>query len=187
MKLENTEDSLQIWTEIRALIINVRQNIAVAVNAELTLLYWQIGEKLTKEVLQNERAAYGKTVVKNIANQLTQEFGQGFSEKVLRHCVQFAVVLPDFEIVSTLSRQLSWSHFREIIYLPNDLQRQFYLKMSELERWSVRRLRERKDSMLFERTAISRKPEELIQQEFDKLSTENTQSILTLFLEKLIF
>jgi predicted nuclease of restriction endonuclease-like (RecB) superfamily len=137
----------------------------------LTLLYWQIRAKLKQVTLNNERAGYGKTIIKSIAKQLTQEFGQGFSEKTLRHCIQFADVLPDFQIVSTLSRQLSWSHFREIIYLPDDLQRQFYLKMSELDRWSVRRLRERKDSMLFERTAISRKPEELIKQELDKLPT----------------
>lgn len=114
MELEHQEAyPPHLWTEIRALIIVARQNVAIAVNSEITLLYWQIGEKLRREVLQNERAAYGKTVVKDIAKQLTQEFGEGFSEKVLRHCLRFTEVLPDFPIVSTLSRQLSWSHFLE--------------------------------------------------------------------------
>lgn len=172
MELENQEAHPHLWTEIRTLIICSRQNVAIAVNSEITLLYWQIGEKLRREVLKNERAAYGKSVVKNLAKQLTQEFGEGFSEKVLRHCLRFTEVLPDFQIVSTLSRQLSWSHFLEIMYLPDDLQRQFYFKMAELERWSIRELRKRKDSMLYERTAISRKPEELIQQELGKLPSD---------------
>ena len=172
MELENTGNNQSLLIEIRTLIIASRQKVAATVNAELTLLYWHIGEKLHREVLGSERATYGKMIVKNISKQLSQEFGQGFSEKALRHCIRFAEILPDFTIVSTLSRQLSWSHFLEIMYLNNDLQRQFYLKISELERWSVRRLRERIDSMLFERTAISRKPDELIQLELDKLPDE---------------
>lgn len=169
MFLENSENTLNLLTEIRTLIVASRQRVAVIVNSELTLLYWQIGERLHKEILGEERAAYGKKVVKHVSEQLIQEFGDGFSEKVLRHCVRFAQSLPDFQIVSTVSRQLSWSHFLEIIYLHDELQRHFYLKICQLERWSVRRLRERIDSMLYERTAISRKPELLIQQELEKL------------------
>ena len=168
MELENSNNNQQLWSEIKALIIASRQRVAASVNSELTLLYWQIGEKLNP-VLGQGRAAYGQMVVKNLSKQLSEEFGRGFSEKTLRHCIRFADVLPDISIVSSLSAQLSWSHFLEIIYMPNDLQRQFYLKMSQLERWSVRRLRERIDSMLYERTAISRKPEELIKQELAKL------------------
>jgi predicted nuclease of restriction endonuclease-like (RecB) superfamily len=168
----NTQLPTILVTDIRSLILEVRQRVAISVNIELTALHWQIGNRLQQEILGNERADYGKMIVKGVAKQLTEEFGSGFSDKTLRHCIRLAEVLPDFPIVSTLSRQLSWSHFLEIMYLPDDLKRQFYFKMCQLERWSVRRLRERIDSQLFERTAISRKPEELIRQELDKLPTE---------------
>ena len=114
MELENVGNNKSLLIELRTLIITSRQKVALTVNAELTILYWHIGEKLRREVLGSERATYGKSIVKNISKQLSQEFGQGFSEKVLRHCIRFAEVLPNFSIVSTASRQLSWSHFLDI-------------------------------------------------------------------------
>ena len=114
MEIENVGNNKSLLIELRTLIITSRQKIALTVNAELTILYWHIGEKLHREVLGSERATYGKSIVKNISKQLSQEFGQGFSEKVLRHCIRFAEILPDFSIVSTLSRQLSWSDFLHI-------------------------------------------------------------------------
>lgn len=114
MIVENSDDNLNLLTEIRALILDARQKVAIAVNSQLTLLYWQIGDKLHNQILGAERATYGKQVVKSLSKQLVQEFGEGFSEKALRHCLRFAQTLPDFQIVSTLSRQLSWSHFLEV-------------------------------------------------------------------------
>ena len=95
--------------------------------------------------------------------------GRGFSSKNLRHMLRFAEAYPDAEIVSTLSRQLAWSHFLELIYLKDPLQRDFYTQMCSQERWSMRRLRERKDTLLFERTALSRQPEELLATELANL------------------
>ncbi|MEO0044769.1 MAG: hypothetical protein RL329_4218 [Bacteroidota bacterium] len=172
MDLTLSEENAALFDCIHSLILTTRQKVAQSVNAELTVLYWQIGNHLNQAILAKDRAGYGKKVVKNIAIRLTQAFGAGFNEKTLRHCIQFATALSDFQIVSTLSRQLSWSHFLEVIYFSDALQRQFYLKMAELERWSVRRLRERVDSMLYERTAISRKPDVLIEQELAKLPQE---------------
>ncbi len=83
---------------------------------------------------------------------------------------------PDIEIVSTLWRQLSWSHFKEIMYLKTDLEREFYAQMCRIERWSVRTLRKQIDSMLFERTVISKKPEELAKLELNKLSKKDQLS-----------
>jgi predicted nuclease of restriction endonuclease-like (RecB) superfamily len=79
--------------------------------------------------------------------------------------VQFAQVFPEEAIVATLSRQLSWSHFRELLPLKQPLQREYYAEMCRIERWSVRTLRARIDSMLYERTALSRKPDKLIERE----------------------
>jgi len=158
--------------EIKSLIERSKQNIAVSVNAEMTLLYWQIGQRINMEVLQGNRADYGKQIVVLLSKNLIREYGQGWSEKHLRHCLRFSEVFPDFQIVSTLWRQLSWSHIKEVIYIEDPLKREFYIEMCKLEKWSVRTFRERIQSMLYERTAISRKPEETIKNDLILLKNE---------------
>lgn len=150
--------------DIRSLINEAKAGLAATVNSTLTLLYWRIGQRIHREVLKGERAEYGGQIIATIAQQLETEQGRGFSTKNLRHMLRFAEAFPDIDIVSTLSRQLAWSHFLEIIYIKDDLKRDFYAEMCRLEKWSVRTLRQRTGSMLFERTALSRKPDELIQQ-----------------------
>lgn len=159
-------------SEIKSLIEKSRQNIAVSVNSEMTLLYWQIGKRISVEILQGQRADYGKQIITHLSKNLIVEFGLGWSEKHLRHCMRFAEVFIDFQIVSTLWRQLSWSHFKEIIYIDDPLKRDFYIEMCKIERWSVRTFRERIQSMLYERTAISKKPEQTIKNELVLLKDE---------------
>ena len=120
-------------------------------------------------MLKGERAEYGEQIVATLAKQLETGYGRGFSSKNLRHMLRFAESFPDANIVSTLSRQLAWSHFLELIYLKDPLQRDFYTQMCAQERWSVRRLRERKDTLLFERTALSRQPDEVLTAELAAL------------------
>ena len=161
--------SAELVGDVVRMIQDARSAVAAAANATLTLLYWRIGQRIHSEVLKGERAEYGEQIVVSLARQLEAEHGRGFSSKNLRHMLRFAEAFPGIEIVSTLSRQLAWSHFLEIIYLKDDLKRDFYAEMCRLERWSVRTLRQRVGSMLFERTALSRKPDELIQQELAAL------------------
>ena len=108
-----------------------------------------------------------------LSRQLVKEFGNGFSRTNLFRMVRFAEVFPERKIVSTLSIQLSWSHFVEITHLKDELQRNFYAEMCRIERWSVRTLREKISGMLFERTAISKKPEVLVKQEIAALRNED--------------
>ena len=90
--------------------------------------------------------------------------------------MQFADVFPEEKIVAPLARQLSWSHFVEVIPLKDALQREFYLTMAASERWSKRMLREKIDSMLYERTAIATKPDELVRKELAELRDDNALS-----------
>jgi predicted nuclease of restriction endonuclease-like (RecB) superfamily len=159
--------------DVRAMIEQTREAVARTVNAGMTLLYWRVGRRIQVEILGNERAEYGGEIVSTLSRQLTGEFGAGFSEKNLRHMLKFAETFSEAQIVSTLSRQLGWSHFKEILYLKHDLQRDFYAEMCRVERWSVRTLRAKIDSMLFERTAISKKPEELARAELAALRDED--------------
>lgn len=103
--------------ELRELILSTRSQVAQAVNAGLTALYWQVGDRIRSEILKEKRAEYGAEIVSVLGQQLQAEFGRGFSGKSLRHMLRFVEAFPDFEIVSALLRQLSWSHFLSIIYL----------------------------------------------------------------------
>ncbi|MBH8939391.1 DUF1016 family protein [Pseudomonas aeruginosa] len=133
------------------------------------MLYWRIGQRIHTQVLEGRRADYGEEVVSTLAAQLVKEYGGSFSVKNLRRMVQFAAAYPDERIVVSLIRQLSWTHFIALIPLKDPLQRDYYAQMASAERWSVRTLRERIDSMLYERTALSQKPEETIAQELATL------------------
>jgi len=159
--------------DLRRMIEETRQGVAVTVNAALTMLYWRIGKRINEEILKGGRAEYGKEIVVLLARQLEADYGRGFSEKSLRHMLRFAEAFPDDRIVSALMRQLSWTHFLSIIYLQDSLQRDFYAEMCRIERWSTRTLQKKIGSMLYERTALSKKPEELGRIELDALREED--------------
>jgi predicted nuclease of restriction endonuclease-like (RecB) superfamily len=159
--------------DIRLLIEQSRQQVARTVNAVMVVLYWNIGKRIRGEILHEQRAEYGEQIVPTLSRQLALEYGRGFSRTNLFYMVQFAEAFPDPEIVQTLSGQLSWSHFLAILPLDDPLKRDFYAEMCRLERWSVRVLRQKIDRLLFERTAVSKKPEELIRHELDALRDED--------------
>ncbi|EIY2515501.1 PDDEXK nuclease domain-containing protein [Pseudomonas aeruginosa] len=133
------------------------------------MLYWRIGQRIRTQVLDGRRGAYGKEVLPTLAAQLVKEYGGSFAEQNLRRMVQFAATFPDEQILVSLIRELSWTHFIALIPLKDPLQRDYYAQMASTERWSVRTLRERIDSMLYERTALSQKPGETIAQELAKM------------------
>ena len=172
-KLQNIKN---LFSEIKQLIEEARQAVAVTINAGTTVLYWNVGNRINKEILDNKRAEYGKEVVISLSRKLTEEYGKGWSEKQLRHCLRFAETFPDKEILYALSRELSWTHFRTIMYLKDELSREFYVEMTRIENWNTRTLNEKIDSMLFERTAISKKPEDLIRHELKELREDNRLS-----------
>ncbi len=159
--------------DLRQMIDQSRNSVAQAVNASLSLLYWQLGKRLHSEVLAGERGEYGKRIVVEVARQLTTEYGNSFNQKQLWRMIQFAEIYPDEQIVVSLIRQLSWTHFVALIPLKDSLKRDFYAEMCRIERWSVRTLRKKIDSMLFERTALSRKPEELGRAELEQLRAKD--------------
>jgi len=144
-KINNVSLSSDLIGDIRSLIETARHNVAVTVNAGLTILYWQIGNRIRQDILKEKRAEYGKEIVGTLSQQLTNDYGNNFNEKNLRRMIQFK----------------------------NNIQRDFYAEMCRIERWSVRTLREKDDGMLYDRTAISKKPEELIEKDLVALREED--------------
>lgn len=161
-----TDDLLE---DVRTLIDASRASVARAVNTHIVHLYWHIGTRIRHDILKEERAEYGERIIENLAVDLTQSYGAGFSRRNLFRMLRFAEVFPQLAIVSTLSAQLSWSHFLEIIPFKDDLKRAFYAEMCRIERWSVRTLQGKIRLMLYERTALAKKPDDVITQELDTL------------------
>jgi predicted nuclease of restriction endonuclease-like (RecB) superfamily len=162
-----------ILADVRELIEAARQQVAQTVNSALVALYWHIGHRIRQEGVGEGRAAYGEQIVNSLSTQLTAEYGRGFNRANLFRMIRFAEAFPDENIVSALRRQLSWTHFRELISFDDPLKRDFYAEMCRIERWSTRTLRAKIDGMLFERTAISRKPEKVIACELKTLRDED--------------
>ncbi len=166
-------ENLTLLNSVSSLIEKARIKIASTVNQELTILYWNIGKKINDEILKNNRADYGKNIIFDLSLALTNLYGKGFSKRNLHNFVKLYLVFQDFTIVQTLSAQLSWSHLYSMINIENEIKREFYIQICIYERWSVRTLQERIDSMLFERTAISKRPENTIANDLKILKDEN--------------
>jgi predicted nuclease of restriction endonuclease-like (RecB) superfamily len=165
-----------LLTDVRALIEQARDATARAVNSALVLLYWSIGDRIRRDLLKEKRADYGEQIVPTLSAQLAPEYGQGFSKRNLFRMIQLAEMFPERQIVSALSAQLGWSHFVELLPIADPLKRDFYAEMCRVERWSVRTLRQKIGGMLFERTALSRKPAKLAELELAKLRTADQLS-----------
>lgn len=160
-------------TDLREIILSAREQVARAVDSGLVLLYWSIGHRIRKDILKDKRAEYGQEIVSAVGRQLTSEFGRGFARTNLFNMTRFAEEFPDPKIVHALSGQLSWTHFRRIIYLDDPLKRDFYAEMCRIENWNTRTLHQKIQSMLYERTALSKKPDKLIAAELKKLREED--------------
>lgn len=169
--------SQSLIQDLRQIIEQARGRVAATANYELTMMYWHIGERINREVLNNQRAEYGKQIVAQVARQLQEEYGsKGFDEKSIRRMMQFANLFAEEQIVAQAARKLSWSHFIELLPLKDDLQREFYITMAASGKWGRDRLRKEIDGMLFERTAISGKPDEFIKKELSTLRDDNVMS-----------
>jgi len=171
-KIKNTASNL--FADVKKMIVDAQHKVAVTANSGLVLLYWNVGNRIRKDILNENRAKYGKQIVKKLSAKLTIEYGRGWSENQLRHCLRTAEVFPEEQILSAVRRELNWTHIKTLTYIDNELKRQFYMEMCIIEHWDTRMLDDRIDSMLFERTAISKKPDKLIKDEL-KLLRESSK------------
>lgn len=165
-----------LLADLRVLIAATRQTVAQGINSALVLLYWQIGQRIHTDILGQKRAEYGEQIVHALSAKLTAEFGRGFTPRNLFNMTRFAEAFPDPQTVHALSATLSWTHLRRIIYLDDPLQRDFYAEMCRMERWNTRTLHDKIQGMLYQRTALSKKPDKLIAAELKKLREDDKLS-----------
>jgi uncharacterized protein DUF1016 len=140
---------MKLLGDPRTIIDAGRDAVSRAVNAGLVLVYWSVGDRIRREILGERRARYGEEIVVTLSRQLTAEYGTGFSRRNLFNMMEFAAGFPNQKIVQTLSAQLGWSHFVELLPLKDDLKRDIYAEMCRLERWSVRTLRDKIRGMMY--------------------------------------
>lgn len=169
----NNIDIDNLYNDVSNMIEKAKEQVAIHVNTELVVLNWNIGNRIKVELLNNKKPEYGKQVIKELSKKLVRNYGRGYSSSNLYRMLQLNEDFEDFEKFATLSQKLSWSHFIEIVKMDTDIKRKFYATMCINEHWSVRTLRERIGSALFERTAISKKPEQTIINDLQLLSNEN--------------
>jgi predicted nuclease of restriction endonuclease-like (RecB) superfamily len=169
----------QLIDNLKNIIIESKNNAIANVNSILTMMYWEIGNTINQEILKNSRAEYGKSIVVTVSQQLQAEFGKGFEKTNLTRMIKFATLF-EKEKVASLIRHLSWTHFLVVLPLKDEIQRDFYLQMCKNEKWSIRTFRDRVNSMLYERTALSKKPDELIKYEIEELEKGTIKDIVVL-------
>jgi predicted nuclease of restriction endonuclease-like (RecB) superfamily len=158
-----------LFDNLKNLIEQTKKNVATQVNSALTLLYWNIGKKINNNILKNKRADYGKEIISTLSRQLSEEFGSGYAKRNLLNMVRFAKIYTDKNIVHSLSTQLRWTHIKALIYIEDDLKRNFYEEIIKIDRWNTRELLNQIDSQLYERTALSKKPDKTIKYELEQL------------------
>lgn len=150
-----TQSDEGLLYELSQLIEQSRQQLVSQANSMLTMLFWHVGKRINENILQNKRADYGKQIVSTVSTQLENKYGRNFTEKNVRRMLQFAEQFSDIEIVVTLSRQLSWSHFLVLIPLKKPEAKVFYAQNANSEMWGVRDLRKQIEAKTFERTGIA--------------------------------
>jgi predicted nuclease of restriction endonuclease-like (RecB) superfamily len=175
--MDELENENRLIGQVSTLIESANTFVHKAINQSMVLLYWQIGKTIQDELLQYDKPEYGKQVMQNLAIKLSEQYGKGYSYRTLYRMTHFYDCVQDQNILTTVLSKLSWSHILEILKIKEPLKQEFYISMCSSENWSVRELSGRIDSMLFERTAISKLPEKTIANDLKQLREKKEMSV----------
>ena len=148
-------DEHSLFASVAAIIETRKSRASAYANREVTLMYWEIGRHVGSVLFDGERAAYGKKVFSTLSKKLTERYGKVFESRNLRRMVQFAGTFPDTEIVSTLSTQLSWSHFIELLPVEAEQARLYYANDAVTRQLGIRALRHQISRKAYERQEIA--------------------------------
>jgi len=145
----------QLLDELIEIVEQGKRQVAYQVNSTLNLMYWQVGKRINEYILKDDRAEYGKQIIQSLSDEMVQQFGRGFGRRSLERMIQFSELFPDFEVLTTLSPRLSWSHFITLLPIKDETARMFYAQKIADEMWSVRHTRKQIEQKVYERTQIA--------------------------------
>lgn len=180
---ENNEISKNVSVLVNGLssiIESAKQRAAVFLNTEVTALYWHIGHYINTHLKENDRLEYGSKILATLSQELTNNYGKGFSYSALTRMCKVATCISE-ENIATVSQQLSWSHLVELSTITDDLKREYYLLLASQSNWGVRQLREEVDKMLFERTALAKLSTEEIKTQLRNFKTNKNTNLDIVF------
>ncbi len=167
--------SANLYHEVQKILQSARQTAYKAVNFAMVSAYWQIGKVITEDELQHKRAEYGKSVLRNLAMRLTEEFGKGFDERELRKMCQFYRTFP---IRDALRPELSWSHYRKLISVEDEKARQWYMNEAASQVWSTRQLDRQISTLYYERLALSTNKQSVVEEAEQKLANYTPEDFI---------
>ena len=163
---ENNSVNLNLCKEISEIIISTRNSIRSSVNSAMVIAYWNIGKIIVEDQLKGAtRAQYGKSILKDLSEKLTEEFGKGFNIRNLQHMKRFYELFGNMNSVST---QLSWTHYRHLLKVENSSARNWYMRECEKENWSTRALERQINSFYYDRLLSSKEKEPVITEAIEK-------------------
>lgn len=154
--------SNSIYDGVSAIINDTRKKVAVYVNSQANMMFWNIGNYIMNELKYETYSSYGEKILATVSQRLTEQYGKGYSYSALTRMMKVATIYANKQMFATLSQTLSWGHFLELITIKNDTKRLFYQQLSAIEHWSIRDLREKQKVMSYERSLIAAKPKEEI-------------------------
>ncbi len=158
---QNNAAYTSLIASIGTLINEARKRIATSVNTEMVQTYWHVGRYIVEyQQGGKERAGYGDELLKRLSKDLTMKYGEGFNRNNLQYMRRLYLTFPN---CTTLSCNLSWSHYQEILKAEDSLEINFYVKECENENWSVRELKRQMKSMLFHRIALSKDKKQVLE------------------------
>ncbi|MDQ1354307.1 MAG: hypothetical protein QG657_4616 [Acidobacteriota bacterium] len=171
--MKSIKKSKDIFKKVSTLIEEARKKVALTINEEMIVLYWNVGKIIKEAIIKNIRAEYGKQIVQSLAAQLVLRYGRGFSKRNLWYMVQLYENFPILQSVIGEFKNLSWTHIISLLPLKDALKRNFYSTLCQKELWNTRTLKDRMDSMLYERTALSKLPGKTIENQLRGLKEED--------------
>lgn len=170
-EIQQSENNL--YKDVCGIIDGTRRRVATYLNAETIMMNYGVGKRIKEDVLYNRRAEYGKQVIKNLSKRLTDRYGSGWGLSKLQHCVRVSYTFSDEQIVYACRTQLNWSHIRALMGIQDSIKRDFYIEMSRLNHWTAEELEAKIDRQLYETTALSRKPDDVIKKELETVRETN--------------
>lgn len=152
---EYDQNTTALVHELSAIIEKSKQQVHRTANSALTLLFWHVGKRINEEILNNERAQYGKQIVTFVSEQLQMKYGRNFTEKNVRRMMKFASEFSEPNILPPLVAKLTWSHFIELFPLKSIESKMYYAHNAIEQNWGKRELRNQISRKAFERNEIA--------------------------------
>ena len=163
-----------LYDGVAAIIDNARMQVAIYVNTQTCMTFWNVGKYIIDDMDYQTYSAYGKKILATLSQRLTARYGKGFTYSALTRMMKVAHIYNNREMFAMLSQTLSWSHFLELITIEDPTKRLFYQQMGIAEHWSVQQLRDKQDEMAYERSLIAAKPDDKIVRTLENITPQNT-------------